>query len=520
MSKNTHQQAFELIQAGELHAAKQLCNKLITKNQRDANALDLLSLIEMNCKNYSKATKLIKKAINIEPNNAIFHCHLGILLSFSGDATNACQKYREAIQLNSDYVHAYCLLINEKPLDTNDPLIKNVEHLLQTDLPTPFQRCTLAETFLFFGNFAFVEKQARQAISEDLNCIQAYMLLSDINAIEPGDTIINDLERILQNKSITNINKRYLYFLIANYYDKNKEHSKAFVHYQAGNKAANLTFNTKKNTDGTNRIIKCFTRELLESQKSCGNDSDAPIFIVGMPRSGTSLVEQILSGHSQITGGGELPYIKMVGIQLSEHASENLSFPECLPYVDKRLFKAFANDYLKLNEKLLSTAHFTDKTPINYNYVGLILLLFPNAKIIHCKRHPLDTCLSCYFSSFKRGNEYTFNLEDLAIVYENYHRMMQHWKSIVPTHILDISYEELVNHQEDETKKLLNFIGLDLEKSCLEFYKQKRKVDTASVWQVRQPIYQSSINRFQPYLSMLEPLTKKLEKIIVEYTKG
>ncbi|HKK15901.1 MAG TPA: sulfotransferase, partial [Gammaproteobacteria bacterium] len=219
------------------------------------------------------------------------------------------------------------------------------------------------------------------------------------------------------------------------------------------------------------------------------------------------LTEQILSAHPEIAGGDELLYFASIRKLLPSLLKRDEAYPLCCPFLDSQNAEDIIRHYLALLERHSETARFvTDKLPDNYLYLGLIRVLFPNAPIIHCRRNPLDVCLSNYFQSFHTGLDYSFDLMDTGHHYLQYSRLMAHWRRVLPGAFLEIRYEDLVTDLEKNGRKLIEFCGLEWHEDCLQFHEQKRDIRTASFWQVRQPIYKSSVGRWKNYESQLEPL--------------
>jgi hypothetical protein len=258
-------------------------------------------------------------------------------------------------------------------------------------------------------------------------------------------------------------------------------------------------------------LIAQFTASVVESGAK-GSDSPLPVFIVGMPRSGTTLVEQILASHPQVYGGGELRDLKEMVSQVWNSSGNSLS-PGQTPLVpEPPAIRCLADGYLRQRLALSRGAlRTTDKMPTNFYYLGLIALMFPNARILHCRRDPLDVCLSCYFTNFRDPPLYASDLEDLGFYYGHYQRLMEHWRKVLPHSILDVQYEELIENQEAVSRRMVEFCGLSWDDRCLEYYKSDRPVQTCSVWQVRQPIYSTSVGRWKHYAQHLDPLVQALE---------
>jgi hypothetical protein len=239
-----------------------------------------------------------------------------------------------------------------------------------------------------------------------------------------------------------------------------------------------------------------------------GVADQSPIFILGMPRSGSTLIEQILASHPDVYGGGELEALERAGMSLKGE----YEFPECVGRFEMETFEELGKAYLGFGP---GASRFTDKLPGNFLMVGLIRLILPHAKIIHTTRDPLDTCLSCYSKLFKSGFlNFSYDLGELGRFYRRYHDLMSHWRTVIPSSVmLDVKYEDVVNNLQWETRKILEHCGLHWDPACLDFHKTQRLVHTASAVQVRQPLFKSSVGKWQRYEKWLGPLTKELEGI-------
>ena len=263
----------------------------------------------------------------------------------------------------------------------------------------------------------------------------------------------------------------------------------------------------------TNRLIEFFTPERIRSLPKSSLRTNKPVFIVGMPRSGTSLVEQIAASHPAVHGAGELKFMHHLWTRLLQtiHASTFEEYPMCLTKLTPAQADDIAKLYLNPLIALKPTAQrITDKMPLNFLHIGLIATLFPDARIIHCTRDPLDTCLSCFFTHFTEPHTFKTNLAHLAHFHRQYARLMTHWKTATDLPILELPYEQLVANQEPQSRRLIEFLGLPWNDRCLTFHKTNRPCSTASVMQVRQPIYQTSVNRWRHYEKHLRSLKDAL----------
>jgi hypothetical protein len=231
-----------------------------------------------------------------------------------------------------------------------------------------------------------------------------------------------------------------------------------------------------------------------------------------MPRSGTSLAEQILASHPDVFGAGELPIVNRMVDQLPTVLNTSTPYPECLKDLDNHTLGQLASEYLEESQQKTNTEEFiTDKMPSNFMHLGFISLMFPNARIIHCTRDPLDTCLSCYFQNFTGEHPYAYSLGSLGKFYRMYEKLMGHWSKVIPNQILNLSYENIVENPEQEIRRLVDFCGLEWSDKCLDFHQTKRTVATASHSQVRQKIYSSSVGKWRSYEKHLDELFSALE---------
>jgi hypothetical protein len=286
------------------------------------------------------------------------------------------------------------------------------------------------------------------------------------------------------------------------YCDDIKDFPRAFQNFKRGNellKTAAEDYDRKERSHLIDESIRVYSRDAISKIGAPGSSSTKPVFVVGMPRSGTSLAEQIIASHPEGSGAGELPYWADLIAKDTSLIRDILSVPT-RPKV--------AEEYLRILEGFSATAsRVVDKAPVNSDFLGLIYSVFPNARVIYMQRDPVDTCLSCYFQQFLTGINFTFDLSDLVHYYREHRRIKAHWRAVLPPgFILDVPYEELVVDQETWSRKMLDFIGLEWDARCLEFHANKRQVTTASAWQVRQKIYKSSVARWRNYEKFIGPL--------------
>jgi tetratricopeptide (TPR) repeat protein len=333
-----------------------------------------------------------------------------------------------------------------------------------------------------------------------------------LGAVGPGlgrtEEALNAIERALAGRPATE-ERRALHFQAGGLYDREQAFDEAFDHYRQGNELAGYAFDPAHFDAWIDELIAVFDRERTAVLPRATHGSELPVFIVGMPRSGTTLTEQIIACHPRAHGAGELPDIG----RLTDRVPAVLGgpYPACVARLTADVADRLAEPYLARLRALGGAAlRVTDKMPHNYMHLGLMALLFPQARVLHTTRDPVDTCLSCYFQTFGRGLAYTFDLGHLGRVYRGYRRLMDHWEKVLGPPAMTVRYEALVADPEAVSREIVAALGLPWDDACLRPHESRRAVDTASYAQVRRPIYRSSVARWRHYQKHLGPLLAAL----------
>ena len=264
-------------------------------------------------------------------------------------------------------------------------------------------------------------------------------------------------------------------------------------------------------------MIQVFTAEFFEERASFGYSDPAPILIVGLPRSGSTLIEQILSSHSQIDGTAELSDLVKLGNQTGQNRFDKLKYPESLVDMDANNIEHLGKEYIERTFRhRQGAAYFTDKMPNNFPHIGFLHLILPNAKVIDARRHPLDSCFCTFKQLFAKGQPFSYDLFELGQYYKSYMRLMEHWDNVLPGKVLRVQYEDNVADQENQARRMIAHCGLKWEDRVLRFYETERAVKTASSEQVRQPIYNKSVNSWKRYETELADLILLLEDVLAK----
>lgn len=408
-------------------------------------------------------------------------------------------------------------------LAETDQLPEALEHaeLARKTAPRdPACHLQLSKLLAFDGQIDRAKKHVNKALELDpLNGL-AVEQLAALRTWEAEDIpTIDNTEALLQQPGMSVRNRASIHFALGKMCNDIGQYDRAFNHYQKANTFGRPTAKKAFDSDFIKRVQNLCTRSYLAS-KPAGDTSDIPVFIVGMPRSGTTLMEQIIASHPQAAGAGELRHIgRIAHTLLDENQYHAGRFKPRLPPTD--VLQSLAEDYLThLRARRESAQRITDKMPENYHLLGIIHLLFPRAKIIHMQRHPLDSCLSCYFQQFNEIS-WSYELSWIADTYNRYRNTMAHWHDTLPPGtILNVNYETLVAEPEQQTRRVLEHIGLPWDPACLDFSSQRREVRTVSVMQVRQPLYQKARQRWVPYARHLAPLANGVATWLTDEDKA
>jgi len=358
------------------------------------------------------------------------------------------------------------------------------------------------------GERAVVAERARRVLEREPGNVDAATLLIESTREPLPEPVVQAVEQRLSRGELAGLDRARAGFLLGKAFDQAGRADAAFGHYAAANDIYHQHFPFDRAAHA--RLVEETVATFTEDASDGGSDGRQPIFIVGMPRSGTSLVEQILSAHPLVQGAGERRDIREIAGELPDRTGG--PYPACVPQLDPALSDELAAAYLArvLPDTAEPDQRPTDKMPDNFLHLGLIARLFPAARVVHCTRHPLDTCLSCYFRNFGNRQRFANHLPDLAAYYRDYRRLMDHWKTHAGLAILDVAYEDLVADPAARIPRLVEFCGLPWDERCLAPQENRRDVGTASRWQVREPIYRTSVERFRPYLPYLDDLTDAL----------
>jgi hypothetical protein len=361
------------------------------------------------------------------------------------------------------------------------------------------------------GQLQQAQEAYLEAIRLDPNIAGVYVNLADSKKFAPGDPHLAAMEAMAAKADgLSKTDRMQLDFALGNAYGDLKDYGRSFTHLLAGNasKRSTISYDEASNFALFDRIEAVFTGELIAQKSGGGDPSRMPIFVLGMPRSGTTLIEQIIASHPMVRGAGELQTFNDVVLTVRGPDGNTIPYPNFVPALDASALRQIGAGYVAAVRDLApSGERVTDKMPSNYYFAGLIHLALPNAKIIHSARDPVDTCISCYSKLFTAEQNHSYDLAELGRYYKRYERLMQHWHRVLPAgSILDVRYEDVVANLKKQARRIIEHCGLPWDERCLSFHETDRPVRTASATQVRQPIYQSAVGRWRSYQEHLGPL--------------
>jgi tetratricopeptide (TPR) repeat protein len=348
----------------------------------------------------------------------------------------------------------------------------------------------------------------------DPDHIEAFEMLHKIRTRKPDPTALEQIKRFLGDASLSKSNRITLHFVAGEIHDRSGDFGAAFGQFETANnlqREKNGAFDVRSHRRLVKSTKAVFNQELYSLFGDRGSASKRPIFILGMPRSGTSLVEQILASHPDVHGAGERKEIAEISAGLGARLKSDRTYPECVLDLTQEMVRVIAKEYLdRVSQNVPSASQITDKMPLNFPNIGLIHLLFPKALIIHCSRDPIDTCLSCFTNNFGSRLKFSNSLADLAEYYSTYLGLMKHWNAVLDPPVFHLQYEELVTNPGNEIPRLIRYCGLPWNDQCLSPHLASRPVTTASRWQVRRPIYKSAVSRAANYGAHIALLRERL----------
>ncbi len=498
------------IQVGKFSVAANMMTQALQYDQTNPDYHRAIGEIFRRLGQLKKAMNHGQQATKLAPQGAENFYNLGLAFSDAGLLQEAVEAYKSALKINPSHGFAANNMGTAlENLKDENAAIEAYRQAIKINVKHAEAQNNLGAILSARGDLEEAKACFTAAIQGDPNFVYAHYNLSTLKKYTKGDPHLAALEGMLKNIPQLSVDARMRYwFSIGKAWEDTERYNDAFEAYQKGNKLkrASFQYNVSNIEKNIQDIINKFDR-VFADKKISACDDETPIFIVGMPRSGTTLIEQILSSHSKVYGAGELQDFSLAVAQERQLKNET-DYIDWLLSVDDSALKRIGENYIKRIRALDAKAiRISDKMPGNFFYVGLIHKALPKAKIIHSIRNPMDVCVSNYSRLFNESMPFAYDLEELGRYSYACDKLMTHWKEVLPKGvILDMVYEDNVADLETQARKLLRFCDLEWEEACLEFHKNKRHVKTASIAQVRKPIYKSSVARWEHYKDYLAPL--------------
>jgi tetratricopeptide (TPR) repeat protein len=463
---------------------------------------------------FGDAIRHFKRAIALRPNYPTAEFNLAGALSKQERHHDAAEHYRKALADDPDWIGALCGLGFSLHMDDQtEQGLACYERALSLDPASAEAHHGIGITQQALGRLQESRLSFEKAVELAPAIPSFHRSLAEAKRFDAGDPQLAAMEALVQRmETYGDEQQAALHFGLGKAYADLGRYAIAFEHLIAGNAIRNRLdeYDERAHLDRMRHIEKVFTAELLRRRPGAGDPSALPILIVSMPRSGSTLIEQILASHPRVFGAGELRFLSQA-TKAFRGGTVHEFFPEIANHLSAAQLQQYGARYVEhLRSLAPQAARVTDKMPSNYLYAGLVHMALPNARIIHARRDPLDTCVSCFSHHFGTKS-FTSDLGTLGRYYRSYDKLMAHWREVLPPGVmLEVQYEELVGDFEAQARRIVAHCGLEWDERCLEFYRTERPVRTASVTQVRQPIYRNAVGRWKPYERMLRPLLDEL----------
>ena len=496
------------VKAGRLKLAEEAYKNVIKKDKNNIDALRLLGLLAFKTKDYNIAERLFIRVLELDPTFSLAWDNLAKLFRIQNKLSKSIPAFENLIKLDPDNFEALVSLGTVYiKLSKYYEGINLYEKSLKIKPENPRVYLSLGHALKTVGEREKSETAYHNAIKYFPFSGEAYWSLANLKTYKFSQKEISNMELSI-NKNMHPNELIQMHFALGKAYESNNQFEKSFNHYREGNwlQRKQIKYNAEDYKISIDEIIDFFknNNDIFKSKSSLNNDD--PIFILGLPRSGSTLIEQILSSHSLIEGTQELPNIMAISRDI-KLIDQNNGYPENLLAINSSVFNDLGQKYIDETKWARSSKpFFIDKMPNNFVHIGLIKLILPNAKIIDARRNPMDSCFSCFKQYFAKGQHFTYDLDDIARYYKDYLRLMNFWNELFPGEIFTINYEDVINEPNQKITELLSFCNVEFEDSCLNFHKSKRPVKTASSEQVRQPMYKTGLDYWKNYRNNLDIL--------------
>jgi tetratricopeptide (TPR) repeat protein len=514
-------QASDLLHKGKSSEAEQICEKALGQQPNNIDILRMLARIASGDGRNIVAEGLLRRIVKLSPEHYQSYLDLGQFLGDLGRIPEAAEMLEKAVALNPNAVSSHQKLGGlHAILGKTEQALGSYETALQVQSDYPPALAGRGHMLRILGkrDDAVLAYEACIGVSPDFG--DAWWSLASLKGYRFSSEQIDVMRDRISSTTLNDHSRVGLLFAFARAVEDNKDFDQAWENYSLANslKRKMVEYDPVQTEVSHNAIMEVFDQKLFEVKSGPVIEGPAPIFIVGMPRSGSTLLEQILASHSEVEGSGELPFIVMMSNALGGPRTDAKKYPHVIGEMSTDQIATLGKTYLYHSRanRPLNLPHFTDKMPANFAHIGLIHLALPNAKIIDARRHPLDTCIGNYRQLFAQGKTQTYDLNELAEFYLQYDQLMAYWNKMLPGRILTVQYEDVVADVEQQARRMLEFCELPWEDECLNFFDNRRQVNTASAEQVRLPVYTDAVEFWKNYESQLGDIKEILAPVLAD----
>ncbi len=512
--------AVKQLQAGLVETAVESLKAVLKEYPQNVNAMRFLAGIFLNKKiQLDDAEALLRQATQIAPDFLAAWMLLGQVLMERSKFLDAIDSFQKATRLAPGRADVWGALGNACGRASNvEESARAFAKSVSIDPDSANAQMGYAHILKTLGDQPAALQAYRAAIRSRPDFGEVYWSMANLKVFKFEDQEVAAMEKQLERQDLSKSAEIHFRFALGKAFEDLGDFDRSWHYYHSGNLAQRSTvqYDPTEFEVRQSNIVEVFTREFLAEREGNGCAAPDPILIVGLPRSGSTLVEQILASHSQVEGTSELPFLGKIANSIGRYRRDNLQYPESVRDLRNKDLQAYGRQYLDETRRHRKTGrpYFTDKLPNNFPHVGLLHLILPNARVINARRHPLDSCLGGYKQLFGQGQHFTYDMFELAEYYKQYHTVMSHWHAVLPGKVLDVHYEETVTDLETQVRRILAHCGLPFEEQCLRFHETERAVKTASSEQVRLPIYRGALGKWRRYEKHLGVWLEELDDII------
>jgi predicted Zn-dependent protease len=516
-------EAADLLRKGAIAKAERLTREVLKKDPVDVMAIRMLASIGIKVGQLADAGNLLERCLELAPGFHLARHAYAVVLFRRNELEQALEQVEALLKAEPNNPN-FLILKGTILVRKGDhlPALELYERLLENYPGQSGAHMNYGHTLKTIGRVDDAINEYRTSIGLRPATGEAYWSLANLKTFHFSDDDIENMRAQIVPEGGDPDDQAHLAFALGKALEDRQRFDESFRYYALGNavRRQHHRFSAEINVVDTARQIRTLDRNFFEERRGWGCRAPEPIFVVGLPRAGSTLLEQILASHSQVEGTAELPDIIAMSRKLGKKSRKNPAsdYPEVLATLSEEQVCELGESYMSTTQvQRRGAPFFIDKMPNNFHHIGLIHLILPNAKIIDARRHPMAGCFSCFKQLFARGQTFTYDLTDLGRYYRDYVALMDHWDTVLPGRVHRVQYEEMVADSESEIRRLLEYCGLEFEEQCLRFYETERAVRTPSSEQVRRPIYKEGVEQWRHYEKHLEPLKKALGPVLDRY---